>query len=148
MLNRLTRTLLALLFTVCMYSACQSHGEEPIELSKDSCHHCKMLIVNGRYGGELITSRSKVYKFDSLDCLLSFYKAHRSEIQKVLVLNFANPQSFLAAGEARFGVLESRDSPMGTKLIALPVSVSDTSALPPGISSDLRTWEELQKAAP
>lgn len=42
---------------------------EPILISKDVCHYCKMVLTDKRFGAEFVTEKGKVFKFDSIECL-------------------------------------------------------------------------------
>ncbi|MEO8766399.1 MAG: nitrous oxide reductase accessory protein NosL, partial [Ginsengibacter sp.] len=91
-------------------------GPEPIKLGTDSCSFCKMTITDNRFGGEIITKKGKVFKFDDMHCLLSFRKANtidKSEIKEIGLVNFDEPHNLIEASKAF--VLKSNDlrSPMG-----------------------------------
>ena len=45
---------------------------EPINYGEDNCVHCQMTIMDHRYGTEAVTDKGKVYKFDSIECLMEF----------------------------------------------------------------------------
>ena len=45
----------------------------PIDYNHDECAYCKMKIADARFGAELVTSKGKVFKFDSAECLIWSY---------------------------------------------------------------------------
>jgi len=45
---------------------------QPIQYGKDVCDHCKMTIVDQKFGGEIVTKKGKAYKFDDLICMAKF----------------------------------------------------------------------------
>lgn len=51
---------------------------EPILFSKDTCHHCKMVISDKRFGAEFVTKKGKVYKFDSIECMGHFHEDNKN----------------------------------------------------------------------
>lgn len=79
--------------------------------------------MNPKFGGELITQKGKVYKFDSEECLLNFYKNRLQDMEQfavVLVANYAKPGEMLATKQAVFLENDSINTPMGGHIIALP----------------------------
>lgn len=58
---------------VLMISSC-SRGPEALRTGRDNCAFCKMTISDPRFGAELQTSTGKLYKFDDIQCLISYKK--------------------------------------------------------------------------
>ena len=114
--KRMTAALLPLLL---LYS-CQTNPQ-PFEAGKDTCHFCKMGITDTRFGGELITKKGKLYKFDDLVCLASYLKAGNEEstaISRTLVILFNHPNEFADAEKAFFAADPALRSPMGSNTAA------------------------------
>ena len=68
-----------------------SNGVKPINYGKDNCDHCKMTIVDNKFGVEIITKKGKIYMMDDLVCAHNFINEEvvpQSEIQAVYVNNF------------------------------------------------------------
>ena len=63
--------ILAWLLGLIFISACTVEPQ-PIQYGRDNCAFCKMTIVDGRYGSELVSSKGKVFKFDAVECLINF----------------------------------------------------------------------------
>ena len=108
----------ALLVSVaCLFFLSCSTQPQPFIAGKDNCHFCKMGITDTRFGGELITKKGKIFKFDDLSCLAGFLKAggeEKSNISKTLTVLFDKPNSFMDLEKAillRDPVLRS---PMGS----------------------------------
>ena len=98
------------------FSSC-STKPEPFVAGKDACHFCKMGISDTRFGGELITKKGKIYKFDDLHCMTGFLKAGKDEennISQILTINFEKPNEFLDAESASFVISPELKSPMGS----------------------------------
>jgi len=94
---------------------------QPFETGKDNCHFCKMGITDTRFGGELITKKGKIFKFDDLVCLANFLKAGGEEpgnISKTLTVLFEKPNEFLDVNKASFVVSPELKSPMGSNTAA------------------------------
>src|SRR5690606_1343073 len=49
-----------------------SRGYKPIDYGSDGCAHCKMTIMDARFGAELVTDKGKVYKFDDILCMRQY----------------------------------------------------------------------------
>lgn len=115
----LTATLVTVLATAL---AC-TRGPTPIQYGQDSCHFCGMTISDPRFGAELVTVRGKMYTFDSVECLASYYLAQDSTARagaSVWVTDFQHPNTFIPAERAHyvFGAARAH-SPMGRGLLAL-----------------------------
>ena len=52
-------------------SSCSTEPE-PIRIGKDNCQFCKMTISDKRFGAEIVTKKSKIFKFDDQHCLFYY----------------------------------------------------------------------------
>jgi copper chaperone NosL len=96
-------------------SSCNTKPE-PFQVGKDVCHFCKMGISDTRFGGEIITKKGKIYKFDDLHCLISFLRAGgeaEKNISQTVIINFEKPNEFIPASSTTFVVTSELKSPMG-----------------------------------
>ena len=94
---------------------------EPINYGVDICAHCNMKIMDKRYGAEFISSKGKVYKFDSGECLIDYiYQNNITEKDnsQLLVTDFNNPGTLIKTGVATFIISQKLPSPMGAFLTA------------------------------
>jgi len=115
--------LLNLLFLI---TSCGSEPE-PINYGQDECEFCRMQISDNRYGSELVTDKGKVYKFDSIECLIEFALTKNlvgDANQKFLVTDFATPETFLDATNAFYAHNENFRSPMGLNVSAFDSEIS------------------------
>lgn len=104
----------AILLTI--LSSC-SIEPEPINYNYDECTYCKMKISDSRFGAEMITSKGKVHKYDSAECLVRTYiEDEKKEYAYILVTNYAEPHSLIHAKKALFLISENQPSPMGGNL--------------------------------
>ena len=103
-----------------------------------------MTISDERFGGQLITRKGKLYVFDSVECLASFYvqQSATAEMSKVWVADYANPGEWIPAASARFARSEEHPSPMGLNLVSFNPS-ADTSALPPELRAGAMSWPQV-----
>lgn len=107
----------AALLSLAFFSLSCSTKPTPFEAGKDNCHFCKMGITDTRFGGQLITKKGKIFKFDDLSCLVSFLKAggeEESNISQTLTVLFEKPNEFLDVNKAAFIISPELKSPMGS----------------------------------
>lgn len=91
-----------------------------IRYGEDACHACKMTLAQNSFGGELVTEKGKVFVFDDLNCLLSFYHGEGAgeELAFTLVVDYEHPGEFLQAGQTFFVKSDSLRSPMAGNIAA------------------------------
>jgi copper chaperone NosL len=112
-----------IIFLLCSCST----SPEPLQFGKDGCHACKMTLMDNRFGGEVVTRKGKVYKFDDLNCMAGFLKSgevSESDAKHILVVDFANPASLIDATHAVLVSSPEIKSPMAGNTAAF----SDKSA--------------------
>ncbi len=98
-----------------------STGPEPIEYGVVKCDHCQMLIMDAKFGSELVTTRGKAYKFDAVECLAEYLLTgpiKAENIHSLWVSNFEPPHGFMNAKTAFYLKSEKIKSPMGLGLSA------------------------------
>lgn len=89
---------------------------EPIAFGKDTCAECKMMIMDPRFGGEIVTKKGKVYKFDDAHCVAVFLERRAvdlSSIHQTLFVDYNDPDHFIKVKSAEFVVSSQLKSPMG-----------------------------------
>lgn len=133
----LTLMLLALL-------AC-ARGPQPIAFNADTCEYCRMQISDPRFGGEIVTHKGKVLKFDSIECLVDYYKQPRAraDAASIWVIDFTHPGTLIDARTARYLELRPGMSPMG-RALAAAASDADTTRLRDAGVRSVMTWSQVQ----
>ena len=109
-----------IIMTVALMLGC-SKEISPIDYGKDQCAHCRMTIVDKKYGSEIITSKGKVYKFDAAECTINYIlesNVEESDLEKILVTDLAHPENFIDARTAAFLITPKLRSPMGENISA------------------------------
>ena len=105
---------LSILFVSC------SQEPEPIVYGKDACEHCKMTIMDDKYGAEIVTAKGKIFKFDAAECMVDFIKDMPDKISvekdMFLTVNVAAPGTLIPADKAFFLKDKAFQSPMGGNL--------------------------------
>ena len=143
--RRVTFSLLMLLLTY-TFSGCNP-SPEPIVRGKDNCTFCKMTISDNRFGAEIVTKKSKVYKFDDSHCIMAFLHggtvAHE-DIQSVYFTNFTEPHQLIDAKRAYFLQSPSLKSPMNGNIAAFDHEDSLDNMIPK-FYGNKTTWEQMQK---
>ena len=98
-----------------------------------------MMIMDLHFGGEAITKTGKVFKFDSLNCLVEYYRAQRETIATIYVMDYERPGELVNASSAVSTTLENRANPMGSNFVSFGTSESAKR----NSSAPLLSWEEL-----
>lgn len=124
--------------------ACGS-GPRPIDFGKDACAHCKMTLMDARFGGELISDKGKIYVFDDFNCMLAFQQEAPAEtMAQAWVINYANPGELIPADRAFFYQSGEIKSPMASGTAAL-ISAEKAAEVFGNSEPVLLSWAELAK---
>jgi copper chaperone NosL len=110
----------------------------------ESCDYCRMAITDARYGTQLVTTTGKTLRFDSIECLASYYAGARDAgtVASVWVSDAAHPGAFVASGIARFvRRVGSTGSPMGLGFTAFGPEADDAALRRE--FGELMTWTEV-----
>lgn len=108
-------SLVTALAALLLIAGCSTKAEK-INIGKDNCAECKMTIMDPKFGGELVTKKGKVYKFDDAHCVAIFLErrgVELSDIHKTLFVDYNNPNEFVEVKSAEFIVSSQFKSPMG-----------------------------------
>jgi copper chaperone NosL len=142
--SKLSSVALFSFFPLLIITGCQPKTE-PFNYGKDNCYFCKMGIVDPKYGGEVVTKKNKVYKFDDVVCMVRFLQSgalKEEEISQKVIINFEKQNDFLEADKTIFWVSPQLRSPMGSNAAAFssPQAAEKASA---GKEGQLMKWQEL-----
>ncbi len=91
------RNYIFLTFCIFSFGSC-SLKVENILIGKDQCHFCKMTIADVHYGGAVLSSKGKTYKFDDMYCTRSFIQSgylEKNEIKAVYIQNYLGDNELL-----------------------------------------------------
>ncbi|OLY91496.1 copper chaperone NosL [Cnuella takakiae] len=134
----------AVLLLALAVSSCQG-GPQNFAIGKDGCHYCKMTIMTAQYGGEVITQKGKVYKFDDLHCMKGFLKSGEvptSDIAQTLTTNFRNNNEFIDVNKALFVKGGTLQSPMNSNAAGFAdKAAAEAAAREAGAT--ITTWTDL-----
>src|SRR5690606_20110913 len=94
---------------------------EPIEYGKDNCAECRMTIMDPKFGGEIVSKKGKVFKFDDAQCMGKFMDRRAIELKDIhqtLFTNYTGEHEFVNVTDAHFVVGSKLKSPMGSNAAA------------------------------
>jgi len=133
-----------LLIPVFFFASCSAQPE-PFKYGKDNCYTCKMGVMDPKYGGETITTKGKIYKFDDVVCMVRFLKSgllKQDEIKQKVVINFEKENDFVDVKKAYFFISSELRSPMGSNTAAF---ITEQAAQKAKASKEgqLIKWDEL-----
>jgi copper chaperone NosL len=101
-----------------LLAACGARGPEPIALGVDGCDFCRMTISDARFGGEAVTSKGRVHKFDSIECLAGWARtAPAGSVRALNVIDTQHPGTIVPADSAGFIKGGFMNSPMGRSIV-------------------------------
>ena len=100
---------------------------EPLQYGRDACHSCKMTLIDKKFGAELVSSKGKVYKFDDVNCMLTFYHSRQeknSEFAHKLVVDFTSPSTLIDAADAFYLKSPEIKTPMASQVAGFSTKLS------------------------
>ena len=110
------------------------------------CAHCKMTIVDQKFGAEIFTKKGKTFKFDAAECMLSYMLkdyVKQEDVAQFLVVNSSKPGTLVDAQNAAYLISEKLPSPMGGNLSAYAaISSAETQHAQHGGS--IHDWNSLR----
>ncbi|MCC7301777.1 MAG: nitrous oxide reductase accessory protein NosL [Bacteroidia bacterium] len=95
---------------------------QAIRYGHDQCAHCSMIISDHKFGSELVTMKGKIYKFDSVECMIWFlnsgYNKGNMDFKYILTTDCTRPGEWIDASRASYLISKDVPSPMGAFLSA------------------------------
>jgi len=104
-----------------------------------------MLITDHEFGSELITQKGKVFKFDSIECLVAYAQMpgnYDPKTSAVFVTSMLEPDVLFDAKTAMYVVSNDIQSPMGANLAAFR-SHDDAKKAVKDSAAVHYTWDKL-----
>jgi copper chaperone NosL len=132
---------------VLMGSGC-SVGQPDIKYGADECAHCRMNVVDAKFGAALQTVKGRNYVFDAPECMVPFVgpKGHlvEQEVKAWYVSDFAHPGTLIDATKAFYLHSPQLRSPMRGNVAAFATEADRTAAQQhfPGEALD---WPAVKK---
>ncbi len=140
------RALAALLITAASMIGCAT-GPEPIRYGKEACDHCKMTLIDKKAGGEIVTAKGKIFRFDDTRCIIEYLESGtiKKEIEaKVYLVDYSGDGSFIPSDKAFLLKSDGLHTPMGGNIAAFKDEASRKKVMAQ-IQGTPLTWAELSK---
>lgn len=119
--------------------------KSPINYGKDACHFCKMNIVDKQHAAEIVTKKGKVFKYDSIECMINEVKKRdENRIALYLIDDYSAPGKLIDATKATYLISENLPSPMGANLSGFE-SKEKTAETQKEKGGTIYSWDELRQ---
>jgi copper chaperone NosL len=141
-----TKTILVSSLLIILTTSCNSLPQ-PLQLGKDQCYSCKMTISDPRFGAEIVTNKSKVFKFDDTHCMLGFKKSgslEATKIKAIYITNFNTPHQLMPAERTFLLQSDQLRSPMNGNVAAFEKQ-GDLTAAQQTFPGKIISWSELDQ---
>lgn len=125
-----------------IFAAGCSDDPTPIVIGKDNCDYCKMMITDFKYASELVTSKGKTFKFDSIECLAAYNKLNPNDAGALWVPIFNKNKVFIKVENAYFLLSPNLKSPMSLNISAYS-NISDLNSIKNKYDGKQLTWKEV-----
>ena len=121
--------------------SCTTHDPEPIQIGHDTCDHCRMVISDPKFGGEIIYKTGKVLKFDALTCVAAHQRENKEKIEKIYTHDFNQPGKLVEVNQAFFLQSPKIRGPMAVDILGTDseVNVRELNKKMPG---KVLRWDE------
>ena len=140
--DRMKQLLLCVFLSLFIISACTSSMRQ-IEYGKDNCEFCRMTVMDPRFASGILTSKGRVYTFDSEECLANYVKEKGfSEKDQYFVSDYTRPGTLIEATGAIYLHSDSIQSPMGGNLGAF-IDQSSALSCQKELGGELLKWSQL-----
>ncbi len=141
---RKPKVAMALTALLLLFGTACSDGPQAINYGEESCHYCKMTIVDTRFGSELITTKGKIFKFDAVSCLVNHLQTlDEADVKSSWVTAYDAPEVLLDVNSCNYLISEGIRSPMGAHLSAFG-SAESARSFQSIHGGDLFDWAEIQ----
>ena len=111
------KSLIFIALTLLFFNSCSIESRE-INYGHDGCAYCQMIIVDNRYGAQIVTDKGKIYTFDSIECMFDFSKENNTQTAIQLATSYNEPGILVQADSCIFVHSKQLPSPMGAYLTA------------------------------
>lgn len=140
------KTRIVTLFLATVLLASCSRGYKAIDYGSDGCAHCKMTIMDARFGAEIVTGKGKVFKFDDILCLTQ-YVAEKNIVDEnmmIFVEKYNEQQNDVTdATQAVYIKDDFFASPMNGDYAAF-AGIDDAQSLSDSLQADILEWRNLR----
>jgi copper chaperone NosL len=137
---------LALALALPLLGACAA-GPQPAHWGVEECTHCRMVIGDERFAGQVVDRRGKTYKFDALECMAAWLNdAAVAEADLHSTWIASGRDGWIRVEEATFLHSEGLRSPMGGGYTGY-ATADEARRLQAQVGGELMTWGQLRARA-
>jgi len=118
---------------------------EAFQYGKDACDDCKMTIMDPKFGGEIVSKKGRVFKFDDPHCLAHYINEgniKQEDIGQTVFVDYEKGQDFLDASSSYFVVSPQLKSPMNSNAAAFATK-EKAGAKAAETNGQVKTWNEV-----
>ena len=134
------KKVLSLLSLGLLLASCAPKAE-PIDYGKEECAFCKMTIVSPQFASEVVTQKSKAFKYDAVECMLQ--APQEDQVALHLVCDYLKEGNLIDATKATYLISPEIQSPMGAHLAAF-ASKDEAQKVQAEKGGDLYDWAGIQ----
>ncbi|MGZ3948927.1 MAG: nitrous oxide reductase accessory protein NosL, partial [Flavisolibacter sp.] len=137
----------AMLMLVVLFSSCKTNPQ-PFAYGKDICDDCKMTIMDPKFGGEIITKKGRIYKFDDSHCMVHFLKTgslKEADVAQTLFIDYEHENNFLDVRLSYFVVSDRLKSPMNGNAACFP-SAQIAEQKVKEFNGVIKNWDQLYQS--
>ncbi|MFD1314606.1 nitrous oxide reductase accessory protein NosL [Namhaeicola litoreus] len=128
----------------CLMLSC-SVKPEPIEFGKESCHFCKMTIVDEQHAAQMVSKKGKQFKYDAIECMLNdLSESKNSDEMAIFLVSSYGESNLTDAQKATYLISKEIKSPMGAFLSAFQSKEMADKTLTE-VDGQLYTWQEIRE---
>ena len=141
-MNNYSKSIISL-FILILLITCSS-GPQAIEYGKDNCQFCSMTITDNKHASELVTTKGKTYKYDSIECMIRYANINtEKEYSYLLIADYSNPGNLVDAKSSTYLISKKLPSPMGAFLTGF-LSEKDAQLILAEKGGNLYNWDGIQ----
>jgi copper chaperone NosL len=117
---------------------------EPIIPGKDSCTFCKMPVADLKFGGEIISTKGKIFKFDDLGCMIHFLSGaeNTQSAKSILTVSYSSGHDLADVKKSFFLVSSNLHTPMNSGTAAFKTK-EEAEEAQRTLTGNILTWNEL-----
>lgn len=133
--------LLALVLAAC------AAGPQAVHWGVEECAHCRMVIGDERFAGQVVDRRGKTYKFDALECMAGWLDeapVAAADIHSVWISS--GRDGWIRAEDATFLHSDGLRSPMGGGYSG-HASAAAAHDLQRQVGGEVLSWDQLRRHA-
>lgn len=102
------------LLSICIGIVSCEVKPQPINYGSDSCHFCKMTIVDNQHAAQIVTVKGKAFKYDAIECMMGdLLEWDQPEVKYHLIADYSAPGTLIDATSSHYAITPSIPSPMG-----------------------------------